>query len=208
MPTINGTSELPDLIPSYAPSPTPDQPTNPDQWPWPLNLLQGFLKGSFSWVADIIKYWLDKLKGDITVFFHDLDDSLTASGDWLKQQIDNAISDSQSFLGQIIKANQERLQQSITDTQGILKEATDAGIGGLEAVVKGTQKTLDDGIKGVQAEMNLQIATVQKQVSEAVDPDRGIIPTLIKEVPKAIVTFINSTAGPIIRDLNTALENR
>jgi len=206
MPIIDGTSVLPDLNGSAPPSPTPDQPVDPDQWPWPFNLLQNFLQGAFSWVVDIIKYWIDKLGGDITTFFHDIDEGLTASGDWLKTQIDSAISSSQSFLGQIIKENQNILQKSITDTQGILKEATEAGIGGLEAIIKGTTKVLDDGIKGVQAEINLQVSTIQNSLQEAVDPDRGIIPTLIREIPEAIFTLANTTIGPVLKGLNDVLE--
>ena len=65
MPIIDGTSDIPELPVPTPPSPTPDQPTDPSQWPWPFNLLQNFLKGAFSWIADIIKYWIDKLGGDM-----------------------------------------------------------------------------------------------------------------------------------------------
>lgn len=189
-----------------APPPPEDQPVEHTSWPYPLNLMQGGLEKSIPWVADTVNWGVDSLNKNLFNLEDALGLDLSDMGDWLNKGTRSLVGNLQGVLEERIKATQTVTDGTIKHTQGFLEERIIATQTVTKDSIINTQTVLNQSIQGIQVELDASIKDAQASLDKMLDPLEGIVQEIINKVPKAILTFIGQTAGPLIKQLNDALE--
>lgn len=206
----------------------PPEPEDPADWPWPFNLAQAAIEAFFLWLADIIEYGFDTFKTHFDGAIGDVKNHFSDVGVWLQGLLEDArnninafIQEKVSELGEGIKTLQAGIQAKIDElslaiekkvtelqekAEEVIKERMNATDVVITETVTGTQTALETGIKDTQTMFTKSIENTQSAIETALDPEEGFIPTLVKEVPRSLLSFVGGLAAPFLRQLNATLE--
>lgn len=172
----------------------------------PINIICELLGTFGTWIHDTIKWGQEQVDGAISDTQTHLSKVVTDSLQWLLDGINGLIANLQTTFSTAIANTQAAIQKDITLTQEVLDKAYKDGVGGLHAVIDLVGGKIDSSTKATQEIFQTQITSVQKGIDNFLNFETGAIPQAINEIPQAIWDYVNDISAPFLKSLNDTLE--